>query len=144
MQTQTPDKTTTCNIHSEPPGNHDGSDKNYGGYNEDGKPLNPTEEKFPGNESNPGNKPNYADNHGAASKEGQVNNDPSQASADSSMNVAQDAEFEDDDAEDLESDTELDDAKSNGGSKSDKGHTKPPGDPAIPNRGASDGEIHKP
>lgn len=33
------------NIDSIPPGNHDGSDKNYGGYNKNGKPLTPPEER---------------------------------------------------------------------------------------------------
>lgn len=134
---------------TQPPGNHDGSDKNYGGYDENGKPINQTEERFPGNSSNPGDKSNYDANHGEAQQDTAVdedtndNDDLSRASRDSSINLAQDAEFEDDDAEDLESDVEFDDTKSNGGTKEEKGHTKPPGDPAIPNRGASDGEVRK-
>lgn len=119
--------TANTKPNSQPPGNHDGSDKNYGGFDENGRSLNPTEQ-FPGNSVNPGNKSNYADNHGAARcnssiEDGNGNDDLSRASKNNYMGLAQDAEFEDDDAEDLESDVELDDTKSNGGSKEEKGHT---------------------
>jgi hypothetical protein len=62
MKNSIPNTRNDSGLHT-PVVNPDGSDKNFGGFDENGKPLNPTTEKFPGNESHPGNKPNYPNLH---------------------------------------------------------------------------------
>lgn len=62
MKNSIPNTRNDSGLHT-PVVNPDGSDKNFGGFDESGKPLNPTTEKFPGNESHPGNKPNYPNLH---------------------------------------------------------------------------------
>ncbi|MBA3697188.1 MAG: hypothetical protein H0W85_10655 [Methylotenera sp.] len=123
--------------------NPDGSDKNFGGYDENGRPKDETTEKFPGDESNADNKPNSPDNHDIVASDDRegANNDDSllnqdRISASGSESSKNTAEFEDGENEPNE------DFKRNG-RLSGLGHDNPPGDETIANRGASNGSKEK-
>lgn len=120
--------------------NPDGSDKNFGGFDENGKLFNKTTEKFPGNESHPGNKPNYPELHKAASSGNEYEADSKKGgevgsgSSDSSQNIAENNDGEDE--------TPRGDNPLNERFSSNRGH-KPPGDESIANRGPSNGNKDK-
>lgn len=113
--------------------NPDGSDKNFGGFDENGLPLNQTTEKYPDDASNPGDQPNYPKLHKNA---GENKGKPSGQNKNNGSNGS----IADNDGEEevgRRGDNPLNEKFS-----TNRGH-KPPGDESITNRGQGSGKADK-